>query len=145
MKLPEFNRTLRQLVALPILLLVLMAGFLVWQIVATERAQEQLDHSDQITGQVQNLQNLFIDQETGLRGFQLTGDRVMLAPWDAAAGPIQLQFASLRALMADDAGQLAALNDLKAQYDDWLDFADAVLGKKPEAVADPQLNQHGKA
>ena len=38
MKLPEFNRTLRQLVALPIVLLVLMAGFEVWQILAATQA-----------------------------------------------------------------------------------------------------------
>jgi len=144
-KVPEFNRTLRQLVALPILLLVLMAGFLVWQIVAAARAQEQLDHSDQITGQVQNLQNLFIDQETGLRGYQLTGDPVMLAPWEAAAGPIQLQFDSLRTLMADDPEQTSRLNDLKSRYDEWQVFARGVLGKQPEAVVDPHLNQRGKA
>jgi PAS domain S-box-containing protein len=142
---PEFNRTLRQLVALPILLLILMAGFLVWQIVAAARAQEQLDHSDQITGQVQNLQNLFIDQETGLRGFQLTGDPVMLAPWEAAAGPIQLQFDSLRTLMANDPDQMATLNDLQDRYNRWRVFARAVLARKPAAVGDPQLNQHGKA
>ena len=39
MKPPEFNRTLRQLVTLPVVLLILMAGFLVWQIVAAAAAR----------------------------------------------------------------------------------------------------------
>ena len=144
MKLPEFNRTLRQLVALPILLLVLMAGFLVWQIVATARAQQQLDHSDQVTSQVEKLQSLFIDQETGLRGFQLTGDQVMLAPWEAAAGPIQVQFATLQGLLAADPQQSATLRDLEDRYNRWLQFARGVLAKDPKLIADPHVNQRGK-
>jgi PAS domain S-box-containing protein len=144
LKLPEFNRTLRQLVALPILLLVLMAGFLVWQIVATARAQQQLDHSDQVTSQVEKLQSLFIDQETGLRGFQLTGDQVMLAPWEAAAGPIQVQFATLQGLLAADPQQSATLRDLEDRYNRWLQFARGVLAKDPKLIADPHVNQRGK-
>jgi len=144
LKLAEFNRTLRQLVAVPILLLVLMAGFLVGQIVATEHADEALDHSDRVTAHLQELQNLIIDQETGLRGFQLTGDPAMLAPWQAAAGPIQLEFASLQQLLAGDAEQLAALADLHRRYSHWQDFAHTVLTGNPATLADPRLNQHGK-
>ena len=145
MKAPEFNQALRRLVALPILLLILMVGFLVWQIVAAARAQEALDHSDRITGQLVELQNLIIDQETGLRGFQLTGDPVMLDPWHAAAGPVQEHFESLHRLLALDAQQTAALGDLERRYLQWRDFANAVIEKQPATLADPKLNQHGKA
>lgn len=144
MKLPEFNRTLRQLVAFPLALLVLMTGFVVWQIVAASRAQRALDHSDRITAQVQHLQNLIIDQETGLRGLQLTGDPGMLAPWTAALGPTQAQFEALHTLLGGDPEQLAALNDLNTRYDQWLQFAHAVLNKDASTLADPQMNQHGK-
>lgn len=145
MNLPRFNRTVRQLVALPLVLLVLMAGFLLMQIVAAARAQRALDYSDQVSTQVQQLLNLFIDQETGLRGFQLTGDPLMLAPWKAAAGPIQVQFASLRELVTGNPSQLAALHELDARYTRWLAFAQAVLAKDPAVMTDPHLNQHGKA
>ena len=144
MKLPEFNRALRQLVVLPLVLLVLMTGVVVWQIVAAARAQRALDHSDQITAQVQRLQNLIIDQETGLRGFQLTGDPGMLAPWTSALDPTQAQFEALRTMLADDPAQLGALNDLNKQYVQWLRFAHGVLNKDAAVLADPQLNQHGK-
>jgi PAS domain S-box-containing protein len=142
---PEFNRTLRQLVTLPLILLFLMAGFLVWQIFATTRAQSAIDHSDQITAQLQELQNLFIDQETGLRGFQLTGDPVMLEPWKAAAGPIQMRFVALRAMLASDGGQLGAVNELESRYNEWLGFANAVLNQSPAALNASGMNQRGKA
>jgi PAS domain S-box-containing protein len=144
-KAPEFNRTLRQLVALPIVLLVLLAGFLVWQIETATQAQRELDHSDQVTAQLQELLNLFIDQETGLRGFQLTGDPAMLAPWEAAAGPIQSHFANMREMLDGDAVQQASLNDLERRYNQWLGFARAVLNQDPAALKVAGLNQRGKA
>jgi PAS domain S-box-containing protein len=144
-KLPEFNRTLRQLVTLPLILLLLMAGFLVWQILAATQAQRAIDHSDQITAQLQELQNLFIDQETGLRGFQLTGDAVMLDPWKGAAGPIQTRFANLHELMAGDAAQPASVNELESRYNEWLGFANAVLHQSPAALNATGMNQRGKA
>ena len=145
MKAPEFNRSLRQLVELPILLAFLLAAFLVWQILAAARAQQMLDASDQITAQIEELQNLFIDQETGLRGYQLTGDPAMLAPWRAAVRPVQTHFESLRTLLASDGQQAAVLNDLEDHYHQWLDFAGGILARNPSTLADPQLNQHGKA
>lgn len=145
MKALQFNRTLRQLVELPILLAILLAGFLVWQILATSRAQQMLDASDRITAQIVELQNLFIDQETGLRGYQLTGDPSMLAPWHAASAPIQARFHSLNGLLAADAQQTATLGDLENRYTQWLNFANPILAKNPAALADPRLNQRGKA
>lgn len=145
MKLSEFRRTLRRMVALPIVLLVLMAMFLVWQIVAATRAQQALDHSDQITAQVQDLQNLFIDQETGLRGFQLTHDPTMLDPWNAAAAPIDQSFASLEGRLAGDPAQQQNLADLEGRYRQWLAFARGVMAGDPATLADPRLNQRGKA
>ncbi|HEY1501028.1 MAG TPA: CHASE3 domain-containing protein [Acidobacteriaceae bacterium] len=144
MKLPEFNRTLRQLVALPIVLLVLMAGFLVWQILAATQAQRELDHSDLVTAQLQELQSLFIDQETGLRGFQLTSDPTMLDPWKAAARPIQIHFSNLRGLVAGDEYQLRSVGDLEVRYSQWVGFANAVLNQDPASLNAAGMNQRGK-
>jgi PAS domain S-box-containing protein len=144
-KAPEFSKTLSRLVALPILLLILMAGFLVWQIVAATHAQGEIDHSDRITAQLQELQNLFIDQETGLRGFQLTGDAVMLEPWKAAAGPIQIHFAQLRGMLTGDGAQQKTVNELEVRYNEWLGFANAVLNQDASALKAAGMNQRGKA
>lgn len=145
MKLPDFQRPLRQLVLFPLLLLALMAGFLFWQIMAGTGAQQRLNQSDRLTTQIQDLQKLIIDQESGLRGFQLTGEVAMLAPWQAAEAPIQSHFVSLRGQLSGDPAQEQALAALQARYAQWLAFAQSVLGKDPAALADPQLNQRGKA
>ncbi|HEX3659824.1 MAG TPA: CHASE3 domain-containing protein [Acidobacteriaceae bacterium] len=145
MKPLAFNRTLRQLVAVPILLLLILATFLLWQIQAAGRAQRELDHSDRITDQLQELQNHFIDQETGLRGFQLTGDPAMLAPWRAAAGPIQSRFGDLQQRLAGDPAQTARLTRLRSQYSQWLGFADAVVHQNAASLNAAGMNQRGKA
>jgi PAS domain S-box-containing protein len=143
-KLPEFNRTLRQLVTLPIVLLVLLAGFVVWQILAATQAQRALDHSDQVTAQLQELQSQFIDQETGLRGYQLTSDPTMLEPWLGATAPIQTHFANLRGLVSDDDAQLQSVGDLEVRYSQWLGFANAVLNQDPASLNAAGMNQRGK-
>jgi PAS domain S-box-containing protein len=140
-----FNRTLQQLVVLPILLLLILGSFLLWQIQATARAQRELDHSDQITAELQELQNLFVDQETGLRGFQLTGDPVMLAPWRSAAAPIQRRFGDLQQMLAGDPAQMGRLTMLGSQYSQWRGFADAVLHQNAAALNASGMNQRGKA
>lgn len=145
MKPLAFNRTLRHLVALPILLLLILGSFLLWQIQVTAGAQRELDHSDQVTAQLQELQNLFVDQETGLRGFQLTGDPVMLAPWKAAAGPIENRFGNLQQLLAGNRTQTAQLAELHSRYNEWLGFADAVLHQDAVSLNAAGLNQRGKA
>lgn len=134
----------RRLVAIPILLLVAMAGFLVWQILAETQAQRQLDHSDQISAEVQELQSLFIDQETGVRGFQLTGDAAMLAPWTSAATPIQRHFTILHSMLGDSPAQMAALEDVERHYREWETFAHAVLAKAPATPASKELDLRGK-
>ena len=55
-----------------------------------------IDASDELTAQIVELQKLIIDQETGLRGLQLTGDPMMLAPYKAAIGPINQHFDNLQ-------------------------------------------------
>ena len=87
---------------------------------------------------------MFIDQETGLRGFQLTGDAVMLDPWKSAAGPIQIRFATLRDLVAGDGAQLRSVNELDSRYNEWLGFANAVLNQDAAALKAAGLNQRGK-
>jgi PAS domain S-box-containing protein len=140
----EFRRILRQTLLLPILLLPMLAGFIVWQITESSNALRSLDHSDRITGQIVGLQKLIIDQETGLRGYQLTGDRAMLEPYKAATGPIEAHFKSLRGLLENDPVELGRLAVLRDRYQIWLGFAETELAKKPAPAGDIELNRNGK-
>ena len=144
MDLRDFNRILQQTLFFPILLLLILAGFIIWQISESSAGLRWIDHSDEVMEQTLRLEKLVIDQETGLRGYQLTGDSSMLAPYKAAVAPIAKQFKILRDLVSDDPAQLSHLAEVRDRYQIWLGFAQRVLNKDPAVVNDPRLNQHGK-
>ena len=140
----EFNRILRQTLSLPILLLLVLAGFIIWQISQSTAQLRWIDHSDQVMEQTLRLEKLVIDQETGLRGYQLTGDTSMLAPYRAAMAPIAKQFTVLRDMITDNPTQMVHLAEARDRYQIWLGFAQGVLSKDPSVVNNLRLNQHGK-
>ncbi|HEX3469789.1 MAG TPA: ATP-binding protein [Silvibacterium sp.] len=150
MNLREFKRILRQTLFLPVFLLLALAGFAAWQITRSSNALHAIDRSDALTAEIAELQKLIIDQETGLRGFQLTGDPVMLAPFNTALGHAYKHFdhlheaLSARTTISEKADQLQYLATARDRYRIWLGFAEGVLNKDPATVNDPRLNQHGK-
>ena len=67
-----------------------------------------------------NVERHVIDLETGLRGYLATGDRVFLAPWDAARRILPSEFAQLGRLVEHQPGQereRAALRGAVAAYE----------------------------
>ena len=78
MNLHAFNRVLRTTLLMPIILLGVLAGVLVWQIQEAIGAQTRVASTSEIIQRLYKLQALIVDEETGLRGYQLTGDKQML-------------------------------------------------------------------
>jgi PAS domain S-box-containing protein len=145
----DFRRILRQTLILPFVLLLLAGGMAIWQIMQSSAAFRSLDQSDRITTEVTTLQKLIIDQETGLRGYQLTGDQVMLQPYHEAAKAIPQHFSALSSLLQGRPGQQQRLATLRDRYEVWLNFAEGVLAGHPHPVNDAalsrQINEQGKA
>jgi PAS domain S-box-containing protein len=144
MNLREFNRILEQTLLVPVLLLLALAAILVWQIQSTLTAQRLIDHSDQVSTNARDVERLIIDQETGLRGYQLTGDTLMLAPFKTAEPMIPRKFAMLRDLLADNPSQLAHLAQLNDRYQIWVGFAQSVMASPDELKSNVAVNRRGK-
>ena len=69
----EFNRIVRITLLVPVTVLAILAGLLVWQV---EQALDQRQHSivdSRVIDQILTLQQHVTDQETSLRAYQLTG------------------------------------------------------------------------
>jgi CHASE1-domain containing sensor protein len=64
----QFRQILVVTLLLPLVLLLLLALVLAWQIQRTLREQRRIDHTDRITAQLNEMERLVVDQETGLRG-----------------------------------------------------------------------------
>ncbi len=144
MNLPEFRRILRQTLFFPVLLLLLLAGFFLVQLGRLSASLRTLDRTDQITTEIIGLQKLILDQETGMRGYELNGDPVMLAPYTAGMDPIQNRFAELRNQLASDVSQEQRLTVLYDRYQGWLARSRGMIAKDPSLINNPQIHQQNK-
>ena len=108
MNLHQFRQILIITVLLPLVLLLLLALVLAWQIQRTLREQRRIDHTDRITAQLNELERLVVDQETGLRGYQLTHDPTTLEPYQNAEGALHGTLDRLLLLVREDPDQLHA-------------------------------------
>ena len=74
---------------LPVLALLLLAGVLTWQIHEANVTVGVIDESDHRIALITLIERLVVDEESGLRGYQSTGDPRFLEPYHAAQAPLQ--------------------------------------------------------
>jgi PAS domain S-box-containing protein len=127
LNLDQFRRILVVTVLLPLVLLLLLALVLAWQFQRTLREQRRIDHTDRITAQLNEMERLVVDQETGLRGYQLTHDPTTLEPYQNAEGLLHLSFDRLLVLVKDDPDQLRRLRQVRTSHEQWMGFAGKAL------------------
>ena len=127
MNLHQFRQILITTVLLPLVLLLLLALVLAWQIQRTLREQRRIDHTDRITAQLNELERLVVDQETGLRGYQLTRDPTTLEPYQNAEGALHTTLDRLLLLVREDPDQLARLRKIRESHELWMGFAGRAL------------------
>jgi PAS domain S-box-containing protein len=123
----QFRQILVTTVLLPLVLLLLLAVVLAWQFQRTLREQRRIDHTDRVTALLNELERLVVDQETGLRGYQLTHDPTTLEPYQNAEGALHGTLDRLLYLVRDDPDQLMRLRQIRDSHELWMGFAGKAL------------------
>ena len=123
----SFQRLLRRTVALPVILLILLAVTLLIEILTLTNSLKWVDHADQVTSNARQLMRYLVDMETGVRGYHLTGDKTFLEPYDAAKPRIPEQLALLMRLTSDDEPQQHRLREIEALDQRWIEYAEGLL------------------
>ncbi|MDM6732547.1 CHASE3 domain-containing protein, partial [Citrobacter braakii] len=77
------------------------------------------EHTYKVIMASNNLVEAMINQETGLRGYLLTGRRDFLAPYDQGASDFDRAVTEARRLTSDNPGQQARLTDVDALARRW--------------------------
>jgi len=83
----QFNRILVQVLLLPVLALGFVAVVLVWQVRSAQKTVATIQASDQSIAAATRAQELVVDEETGLRGYQITSDAQFLTPFNTSEAP----------------------------------------------------------
>ncbi|MGH2701876.1 MAG: PAS domain-containing protein, partial [Actinomycetota bacterium] len=92
-------------IALPLLALVVAAGTFLWVERQEDASQAGVTESLRIRSQIQQVAQLLVDAETGVRGYLLTRDASFLTPYREATEHLPRAIDKLGTLVADHRGQ----------------------------------------
>ncbi len=119
----KFRRILKLTLAGPILLIGACAISLALITAHLLKVVQEDRHSIEVISASHEYQKLIIDMETGLRGFNMTGDSRFLDPYNVAALQIEGQYGNLKHLLAHDPPQLDRLDTLEKRFEQWRDWS----------------------
>jgi signal transduction histidine kinase len=114
-----FKRALLRATVLPGLVMVVLAILLLWQVNYLVTVTSRVERTDQVISHANQLQKLFLDMETGVRGYLLVGTPSFLDPYASAVEEIPDVFARLRDLVSDNDEQQARVEDIAAGHETW--------------------------
>ncbi len=128
MNLSKFNQILTQTLLLPVLALAFVAGILVWQVRNAERTVSAIQASGESIAAATRAEKLIVDEETGLRGYQLTSDPRFLKPYRDAAQPLHAELDLLRRNLIAHGESTRPVEAMEAREQLWrVSFADQVI------------------
>jgi PAS domain S-box-containing protein len=145
--LKQFNSVLRQVFLLPVVALLVVAGALYLQIRSANATDDLIQDSDARISQATLVSKLIVDEESGLRGYETTGDEQFLHPFTEAESHVQEEIQNLDAMAGADAELKHDLTDLRDEHQTWHDaFALPVIAQVRGGgkTNDVDLNLHGK-
>ncbi len=142
----SFDQILRQVLIVPVLVILLGAGAIFWQIRQANFTVGQIQTADQSIAETLLIERLIVDQETGLRGYQTTGDSAFLDAYYAAAKQLPGEFDRRRAVAIDESRR-AMVTELQGEHDAWTEgFAEPLIAsiQSGAQTSDRDLNLLGK-
>jgi PAS domain S-box-containing protein len=145
--LSQFNNILRQVFVLPVVALLVVAGALYVQIRGSNVTVNLIQESDARISQATLLSKLIVDEESGLRGYETTGDTRFLQPFYEAESHLQSEIRNLDNMAGADADQKHDIADLRDEHQTWEDaFALPIIAtvRGGGQTNDVDLNLHGK-
>ncbi len=144
----RFDRMLRQVLVAPTLAVLLGAAALYWQMRDANRTVAQIAEADDTIAHTIEIAKLMDDQETGLRGYQTTGDPEFLEPYRSAQAGLDLNFSRLEAeARSSGGGNPREIRALGNACDDWrAGFAEPLIAtiQAGGKTGDVELNLQGK-
>ncbi|ACJ01432.1 methyl-accepting chemotaxis protein [Rhodospirillum centenum] len=103
-----------------VIAVAVLSGLFTWRAADTiERAGRWTTHTYAVLDAMDAILSAMVNQETGLRGFLLTGKEEFLAPYTAGESEFQTAFTEAKRLTADNPAQQARLDALMEEVRSW--------------------------
>jgi len=118
-----FKRILVRNIGLPLATGVLSIIVFVALIYNLLSVMGMVEHSEKVLRQANVVSRLAVDQESGMRGFLITGDEAFLTPYTISHAKSAAAMASLTALVGDNPMQVERLRQVGALQVQWGSYA----------------------
>src|SRR5262249_51363398 len=105
---------------------------------------EWVDHSDQVIAQTRALEKLLVDQETGMRGYLLTGDDNFLEPYVQAGFTLEPAPAAPGQLVSAHPPPQQRLSELRPLVARWQDYARRMMAARKTGGDFQTAVRHGE-
>jgi CheY-like chemotaxis protein/signal transduction histidine kinase/CHASE3 domain sensor protein len=125
-----FRRILLRNIALPLLVGVTSVILFVGLIAYLLSTLSWVEHSDHVIADTYAAAKLAVDQETGMRGFLITGDEAFLEPYRLGKPRMQSRLDTLTAAVRDNPSQFDRLRLLNSLHAQWTAYADEVVAER---------------
>ena len=140
----DLHQIVRKAVLYPIALLLLMMILLTGQIFRQRATALQTDHADRVIAKLHHVNRIFIDLETGFRGYLLSGDEVFLQPYHQGIGAIHSEMDALEELVETAPDQAERVQKLKEGLGRWEDYARTLISQRRTVRASAYADYQGK-
>ena len=125
-----FRRILFRNISLPLAAGVVTALTFIGLIFYLLSVMSWVDHSEQVIAGANEINRLAVEEETGMRGFLLTGDEDFLAPYKIGKPKLDIALASLIGMVRDNPEQVDRLKRIAALQDQWNKTAELAIALK---------------
>ncbi len=143
---PErFSKLLLMSLAVPTLLVFVMASVVAFEVGQLRDALGWVDHTDTVIAETRAELRRIVDAETGLRGFLVTGREEFLESQRESSGTAA-RFAKLEAMVADNPPQRQRLDEIRGKFENWIGYSKQMVQLREGAgnYSDFELNMTGK-
>ncbi|AEU35973.1 ATP-binding protein [Granulicella mallensis] len=148
MNLSQLNRVLLQTLLIPVVALMFVAAILSLQIENAERTVAQMRKADNNIATATLVSVLMVNEESGLRGYQITSNEIFLQPYDYSQVPLDNALHELRDGLTQQGSDPSAVDDFIMAHNVWRNSFAAPLIAATSAgqnTRDSGLNLRGKA
>jgi signal transduction histidine kinase/ActR/RegA family two-component response regulator len=142
---PRLRQIVIRAVALPFLLALVLAGLTTAEILYLSRLSRSVEHSRAVLAAAGHTYRLVIDEETGIRGYLLSGSPRFLEPYQIGRTQIPDALKELRRLVADNPAQIEHERGLSRALEDWNRRAAGIVGDGAPGTKAPGANARSLA
>jgi PAS domain S-box-containing protein len=129
MEIGNFRKVLRRTLAIPMVILVLLAVTLVIEVLSLTTSLHQVEHTNQVIENSRMAIRLMLEMDSSVRGYDLTGDQEFLQHFERAKIQLPSTIDNLVQLTGDNALQQSRLKDIRDLDKGWMQWADQEIAQ----------------